>query len=83
MALYMNRNDKRTDLQERVAAELRAKSAERAKVESQAPDGVSDSNFVKDYKTTTSLAWAWVTIFLVGAGIFIWLALEASQSSAV
>lgn len=72
MALFVNQNDKRSQLQERVAAELRAKAAERAKIENESPDGVTDQNYTKDMKTTTSLAGVWVAIgvFIVAAIIF-------------
>lgn len=73
MALFVNQNDKRTELQERVAAELRAKNAERAKIEGEKMDGVDDQNYVKDMKTTTGLAWVWLVIFalIVVAIIFL------------
>lgn len=72
MALFVNQNDKRTELQERVAAELRAKNAERAKIEGEKMDGVDDQSYLKDMKTTTGLAWVWVAIlvFIVAATIF-------------
>ena len=72
MALFVNQNNKRSDLQQRIAADLRAKQAERAKVESNPVDGVNDQNYVKDMKTTTSLAWVWVLIllFIVAATIY-------------
>lgn len=72
MALFVNQNDKRSELQERVAAELRAKAAERAKIENDTPDGVTDQNYMKDMKTTTSLAWVWIAIvlFIVIASVY-------------
>ena len=72
MALFVNQNNKRSDLQERVAAELRAKQAERASVEANPVDGVEDQQYVRDMKHTTSLAWVWVLIglFIVAATIY-------------
>jgi hypothetical protein len=70
MALFVRQDDKRSELQQRVAAEMqeriRAKAAEN-------PDGVDDSQYIKGTKTTSSLAWAWVLIgILVFAGL-VWL----------
>ena len=64
MALFVNQNDKRTELQERVAAELRAKAVQRSKMENKDMDGVSDQRYMEDKKVTTSLAWVWVLIFV-------------------
>lgn len=70
MALFIRQSEDRSKLQERLAAELQEKAKARAKIE--APDGVSDSNYLKDTKTTTSLGWVWIVIviFAVGALIF-------------
>ena len=72
MALFVNQNDKRTELQERVAAELRAKAVQRSKMENKDMDGVSDQRYMEDKKVTTSLAWVWVLIlvFIVAAVVY-------------
>jgi hypothetical protein len=70
MALFIRQNEDRSKLQERLAAELREKAA-RAREESDntLPDGVQDTNYLKDTKETTSLAWIWVVIvvFVIAA----------------
>lgn len=72
MALFVNQNDKRTELQERVAAELRAKAVQRSKMENKDMDGVSDQRYMEGKKVTTSLAWVWVLIlvFIVAAVVY-------------
>lgn len=72
MALFVNQNDKRTELQERIAAELRAKAVQRSKMENKDMDGVSDQRYMEDKKVTTSLAWVWVLIlvFIVAAVVY-------------
>ncbi len=72
MALFVNKNDKRSELQERIAAELREKAIQRSKQEHNDMDGVTDQAFMKDKKQTTSLAWVWILIvlFIVAASIF-------------
>lgn len=64
----MRQTEGRSELQQRLDAELRAKAAERTKQDAERPDGVSDSNFVKNTKQTTSLSWAWA---LIAAAIMI------------
>jgi len=73
MALFVQQNENRSKLQERVAAELRAKAKVRAEIDTKLPDGIEDSNYLKDTKTTTSLAWVWIVIVvfvIVATGFF-------------
>jgi hypothetical protein len=79
MALFVNQNSNRTKLQEQLAAELQEKAKQKAKLENvERPDGVTDSNYLKDTKTTTSLAWIWIVIVVVVVGIMIWLMTKPS-----
>ena len=72
MALFVNQNDKRSELQERVAAELRAKALARSKMENEDVDGVNDQRYMEGKKMTTSLAWVWIliVIFIVAAVVY-------------
>lgn len=65
MALFVRQDQERSELQQRLAAELRAKAKARAESDSELPDGVEDSNYLKDTKRTTSLAWVWIIIVLL------------------
>jgi hypothetical protein len=79
MALFIRQNDNRSQLQERLAAELQ----ERAKQKSQKadlPDGVKDSEYMKDTKQTTSLAWLWILIALAVIVLVIWLTLQTIKA---
>lgn len=78
MALYVRQSEDRSKLQERVAAELQEKAKARVE-QSDRPDGVSDSNYLKDTKPTTSLAWIWALIVLVVLGAMIYFALVTAQ----
>ena len=63
MALFMNQNNERSELQKRIAAELSEKAKKRDEQEKHdRPDGVSDSNYLKDTKTTTSYLWLWMFV---------------------
>jgi hypothetical protein len=68
MALFIQQNDNRTKLQERLETELREKAKARADVDTSLPDGVEDSNYLKDTKKTTTLAWVWMVI--IGLALF-------------
>lgn len=75
MALFIRQDDERSELQQRVAAELREKAKKRAEGKSDLPDGVEDSNYLTDTKSTSTLAWVWIVIILVAlfAGLFIFI----------
>lgn len=70
MSLHIRQTEGRTELQQRLDAELRAKAAERAKQEAERPDGVDDSAYIKNTKQTTSLSWVWALIATVAMIIF-------------
>lgn len=71
MALFVNQNDRRSELQERIAADLREKTKNSNLREDAAMDGVEDIRYLEGTKQTTSLAWAWIVIVLMAAGIVI------------
>ena len=71
MGLYLKQNENRSELQQRLDAELRAKAAARSKQESDHPDGVDDRAYIEGTKQTTSLAWAWAVIAIMALGVFI------------
>lgn len=82
MGRYLNQTEQKSELQQRIAAELKAKAAARSKLEGEPnpygkkPDGVDDAAFMKGTKTTTSLAGVWLAIFVavtIAFGYFIYL----------
>ena len=78
MALYVKQSDTRSQLQEKLAAELQAKARAKAK-EAELPDGVEDSAYIEGTKKTTTLALAWLLIAIVAAGVVIWLLVAAAS----
>lgn len=72
MSLYLKQNETRSELQNRIAAELQDKAKKKA-LETELPDGVTDSAYIKNTKQTTSLAWAWVVIVIAIVAIAVWL----------
>ncbi len=86
MGRYIQQSQTRSELQQRIAAELRAKAAAKAKDEGgegggyyDERDGVNDSEYIKGTKQTTSLAWAWALIFFLAIGAFIYFVILANQ----
>jgi hypothetical protein len=77
MALFIKQDERRTELQQRIAAELQEK-AKRKAAEGERPDGVDDSAFIKGSKQTTTLAWAWVLIALFAFGVVIAIIIAAT-----
>ncbi len=73
MGLYLQQNSERSELQQRIAAELNEKAKKKANVDTTKPDGVADSAYLEKTKTTTSLAWVWVLIVIAAVGALIWL----------
>lgn len=74
MALFMNQQNERTELQKRIAAELAEKAKKKSlELDQDRPDGVDDSAYLKGTKKTTPLAWVWAIIFISAIAIAIWL----------
>ena len=81
MGLFVEQNSNRSKLQEKLAAELNEKHRRKSNAEGDGAsgpgqdlhDGVNDSAYMENTKQTTSLAWVWALIALVGFGIIVWL----------
>ncbi|PID32773.1 hypothetical protein CR956_00695 [Candidatus Saccharibacteria bacterium] len=71
MGLHVKQNQRRSELQEKLDADLRAKMEAQSKKDLETPDGVSDSAYIEGTKKTTSLAWAWLLIFIAAVAVFI------------
>ena len=76
MGLFVNQQDQRSELQERIAAELREKAKASSLQEKATMDGVDDIRYLEGTKQTTTLAWAWILIaIMAGAGFVMFLML--------
>lgn len=70
MGLFINQQNTRTKLQERIAADLADKAKNKAKEDSaNRPGGIDDSAYLENTKPTTNLAWVWVLIATLTIGI--------------
>lgn len=63
MALFMKQNEERSQLQERLAAELQERAKKNKQLKDLA-DGVEDSRYLEGTKRTTTLAWVWILIVI-------------------
>ncbi len=77
MALFMNQENTRTELQKRIAADLAEKAKKKAASDSKPVDGVNDSAYLKGTKRTTSLAWVWVLIIIAIVALLVWVAVRS------
>lgn len=78
MALHIRKDDKQSELQQRVAAELQEKARQRS-LEADLPDGVDDSRYIEGSKQTTSLAWVWALIGVAVVVLVVWLVIESTR----
>lgn len=82
----MEQTEGRSELQQKIAADLRAKAAAKAKDEGVAgesyyktPDGVDDAAYLKGTKTTTTLAPAWVLITIFAFAVVVYFIVQMSK----
>ncbi|HRJ06270.1 MAG TPA: hypothetical protein PK096_03740 [Candidatus Saccharibacteria bacterium] len=79
MALFINQQNERTELQKRIAAELAEKAKKKQlDTDRKNPDGVTDSAYLEGTKKTTSLAWVWALIAIAALAVVIWLVVISS-----
>lgn len=71
MALFVNQNENQTELQKRIAADLREKAMKNSAGEGGAgfdggdeADLVEDSSYIEGTKETTGLAFVWLLVFV-------------------
>jgi hypothetical protein len=65
MAMFLRRDDKRSELQIKLAAELQERAKNKAR-EDEVPDGVHDSAYIKNTKHTSRSAWIWIVGLFFG-----------------
>lgn len=78
MALFINQDDQRTELQKKLVAELQDKAKKRADTLTD-HDGVEDSRYIENTKTTTSLAWIWILIVIAVIAVVIRLIIVSME----
>jgi len=77
--LYLKQSETRSELQNKLAAELQDRARKKAADFGDRPDGVTDAEYMKNTKQTTSLAWAWVLIGVAIVAIVLWLVIATAS----
>lgn len=80
MGLYIRQDEKRTELQEKIAADLRAKAAERSKTDIEGPkyDGERDADIVHGTHHSSPLLAVWVLLGVATVAVVIYLIVRSS-----
>lgn len=81
MALFMNRQDQRSDLQKRIVQNLNEKAKNSngpgaGEAPKNEPLSVEDLKYLENTKQTTTLAWAWLLIFIFAAVIVLMFVIQ-------
>lgn len=79
MGMYLKQSESRSELQQRIAAELKARADAKSKLEQKPQDIVEDSAYIEGTKRTTTLAPVWLLIFLAAILVFIYFVTQASK----
>ncbi len=70
MGILVNQKDQRSELQEKIAADLRAKAGQTVGAGDER-DEIADSKYMEGTKQTTTLAWAWILIVAMAVGVIV------------
>jgi hypothetical protein len=65
MALFVRQDQERSELQQRLAAELQERAKKRAENDTPPLPDIEDSSYLEGTKKTTSLAGVWIGIVVV------------------
>lgn len=79
MALFLGQQDKRSELQEKIAADLRVKMQQSKLREDAMIDGVEDTKYLEDTKTIPATTWAWLILAIIMAGVVIVFLAQGNQ----
>lgn len=77
MALYLKQDQDRTELQQKISEDLKQKAIQKSLQDR--PDGVTDSNFVKNTKETSGLAWVWILLAVLCFIGLVWLIIATAS----
>lgn len=78
MGLYVRRDEQRSKLQERIAADLRAKTAAEAGGTEPVTDMMEQSNYMDNTKASSGLLGVWLVIGVVAIGLVIAMVVQSS-----
>lgn len=73
MAVFIKQDDKRSDLQKRLSAELSGRGKKQNLDLISDPTDVENSKYIEGTKKTTSLAWVWLLVVVAFIVFLVWL----------
>jgi hypothetical protein len=76
MALFIRQDENRSKLQERLSSELQDRLKNKPNF-TDSPDGVDDSQYIKNTKSSTGLLGVWLAIGLAAVILIVWLAVAS------
>lgn len=80
MGRYVEQTESRSELQQRIAAEMRARAETKSKMlDKPERDEIEDSAYVEGTKRTTSLAPVWLLIFFAAIVVFVYFMTQISH----
>ncbi|USN96994.1 MAG: hypothetical protein H6797_02270 [Candidatus Nomurabacteria bacterium] len=65
MGIIVNQDDRRTELQKRIAADLTDKAKKKSEPQGDMPDGVDDSAYMEGTSSTSRFAGVWILLIAV------------------
>lgn len=80
MGMYIRQDEQRSRLQERIAADMRAKAAERSKVDVEGPeyDGEKDADIVRNTHSSSALLGVWLVLGAASIGALVFLVVSSA-----
>ena len=76
MALFINQDEDRTELQKRLATELQEKMKLKD-IETDLPDGVDDSQYIKGTQKSNKFTFLWFILILIIVAVIVYLTIES------
>lgn len=79
MGLYIKRDEERSKIQEKIAADLRAKSMQKSALGSEPITDLADqSNYMDGTKTSSGLLGVWIVLGVAGIATILYLVIRSS-----
>ena len=79
MGLYIKRDEERSKIQEKIAADLRAKSMQNSALDPEPITDLADqSNYMDCTKTSSSLLGVWIVLGIAGIATILYLVIKSS-----
>ena len=78
MGLYIKRDEERSKIQEKIAADLRAKSMQNSALDSEPITDLADQSSYMDGTKTSGLLGVWIVLGIAGIATILYLVIKSS-----